>query len=85
MNPGEALVEGDTIQSMGSASSLPYRLVPCNNPLHFSARMHPDAWTLTSCARRAYVGSHDMHCPMAQCAGKALSMLRSLKSKRGRT
>lgn len=29
MKPGEALVDGDTIQSMGSASSLPYLLVPC--------------------------------------------------------
>jgi len=29
MWPGEALSLGDTIQSIGSASSLPYRLVPC--------------------------------------------------------
>ncbi len=33
MKPGEALVEGDTIQSMGSASSLPYLLVPCSAQL----------------------------------------------------
>ena len=30
MKPGDALVDGDTIQSMGSASSLPYLRVPCD-------------------------------------------------------